>query len=233
MAALARAFPGAARDVGLTAAKSVSFSNYGEDLVLSRMFKLPQAGFYVDVGANHPIVASNTFRLDLMGWSGVAFEPNPDLARLYPRLRPACRVVERAVGEARASLEFIRFNVDQCDTFDPELARMARARGMVEIGREMIEVERLDVLLAEHVGEREVDVMSIDVEGFDLQVLRSNDWARWTPAILLVEDHLPFGARFDDSEIARFLSQKGYAVAARVHFTTFFAHRERARAFAW
>ncbi len=230
---LARAFPGSLRDVLLASAKSVNFSNYGEDLVLTRMFQLPPQGFYVDIGSNHPIVASNTFRLDLMGWTGVAIEPNPALTAKYARLRPSCQVVTSGVGETAGRLEYILFNIDQCNTVDPKLADIARQRGIKEIGRIPIEVRPLDELLAEHVRDHFIDVMSIDIEGHEIPALRSNNWARWTPAIILGEDHLPFGRSFEDSELALFLRDRGYAVVSRVHFTTFFVHRDHAERLAW
>ncbi|MGL4811978.1 MAG: FkbM family methyltransferase [Beijerinckiaceae bacterium] len=231
--AIARSFPGNIKDTLFTAAKSINFANYGEDLLLTRMFRLPERGFYVDVGGNHPIVASNTFRLDLMGWEGVAIEPNPDLVRRYARLRPHCRVVQNAVGDDDGTLEFITFNLDQCNTFDPALADKARSRGAIETGRQPVKVRKLGDILAETAGDRLIDVMSIDIEGFEMAAFRSNDWARWTPAIILAEDHVPTGEDFTQSELARYLNTRGYWLVSRVHFTSFFVHRDHAARLEW
>lgn len=197
------------------------------------MFTLPSNGFYVDVGANHPIRASNTFRLDLMGWHGFAVEPNPDLARMFPRLRPACKVANCGVGITEGKLEYIRFDLHQCNTFDEEFAKFSKQRGVHEVDRIPISIKPLSKLLDEHVGSVHIDVMSIDIEGFDLQALTSNDWGRWKPSIILIEDHLPAGASFETSETANYLRDKGYILVARVHFTSFFARSDHMERLAW
>ena len=69
---------------------SLAFSFLGEDKLLSLFCPCP-TGFYVDVGAFHPIVGSNTYKLYLRGWRGITIEPCPDNAR---RLRPAETVVK-------------------------------------------------------------------------------------------------------------------------------------------
>lgn len=86
---------------------------------------------------------------------------------------------------------------------------------------------------AKHVRDHFIDVMSIDIEGHEIPTLRSNNWARWTPAIILGEDHLPFGRSFEDNALALFLCDRSYAVVSRVHFTTFFVHRDHAERLAW
>jgi FkbM family methyltransferase len=230
---LGRAFPGSFLDTLIVCGRSICFSNFGEDLLLTRMFTLPEVGFYVDVGANHPIRASNTFRLDLMGWSGLAIEPNPDLARKFPRLRPACAVVNCGVGTTEGEMEYIRFDRDQCNTFDEVLADSSKRRGAREIGRHPVDIRPLSRLLEKHVGSRHIDVMSIDIEGFDLQALTSNDWSRWRPSIILIEDHLPLGASFETSEIANYLRDKSYTIVARVHFTSFFVRSDHMEKLAW
>jgi len=230
---LAATIPGSFVDTLILCGRSVCFSNFGEDLVLSRMFSLPKTGFYVDIGANHPIHGSNTLRLDLAGWRGLAVEPNPDLARKFPRLRPRCSVVSCGIAANDGKMEYICFDRHQCNTFDMAMAAISQERGAREIGRIIVETKPLSRILEENIGNQHIDVMSIDAEGYDFQALISNDWDRWRPSIILIEDHLPLGASFGSSEIGSYLHDKGYAIVSRVHFTSIFVRLDHAAKLAW
>lgn len=230
---LSYTFPGSLFDSLIHCGRSVCTSNFGEDLVLTRMFTLPSTGFYVDIGANHPIIGSNTFRLELLGWRGLAIEPNPDLARKYPRVRPRCTIVSCGVGIEGGQFEYIRFDLNQCNTFDREMAELAKKRGAHELNRTVVEILPLSSILADNVGDQHIDVMSIDIEGYDFQAIASNNWDRWRPSILLIEDHVPTGLSFESSKIASFLRERGYIIVSRVHFTSFFVRLDHVEKLAW
>jgi hypothetical protein len=57
-----------------------------------------------------------------------------------------------------------------------------------------------------------IDFMSVDVEGHDLSALRSNDWSRFRPRFVVVEDKETDAER---SEIVRFMRSQGYGVCAQ------------------
>ena len=83
----------------------LSFSQFGEDLLLEHL--LPNKGFYIDVGANHPVTHSNTWLFYRNGWRGIVVEPNPDLAALHRKRRPADVVLEAAAGKATGWATFL------------------------------------------------------------------------------------------------------------------------------
>jgi len=75
----------------------IHWSQSGEDVILGEL--LPeQRGTYVDVGAAHPRLGSNTYILYRRGWQGTLVEPNPDSAKTLRKARPRDRVVEAAAG---------------------------------------------------------------------------------------------------------------------------------------
>jgi len=79
--------------------------------------------------------------------------------------------------------------------------------------------EVLDTYLPEDI---EIDFLSVDVEGLDFQVLKSNNWNKYKPKVVLVES-LDFSFHnLDNSEIYRFLVAKGYHLAAKTVNTLFF-----------
>ena len=107
----------------LRVAKSLSFSQYGEDLLLAVTLLPGRRGRYVDVGAYHPWRASNTYKLYLRGWSGVTIEPNPDVAGLFRRKRPRDIHVVGGVAASRTALTYHRFVEAKLNTFSEEQAQ--------------------------------------------------------------------------------------------------------------
>lgn len=66
--------------------------------------------------------------------------------------------------------------------------------------------------------------LSVDVEGLDLQVLKSNDWSKYKPRVVLIES-LDFSLdNLDNSEIYKFLVSRGYHLAAKTMHTLFFVN---------
>lgn len=58
-----------------------SYSQFGEDRIIEAFFGTQGKGIYVDIGCNHPISYSNTWKLYLRGWNGVCVDPNPYLIK--------------------------------------------------------------------------------------------------------------------------------------------------------
>jgi FkbM family methyltransferase len=195
----------------------LAYSQDGEDMILRRLFERQARGFYVDVGAHHPYRFSNTCYFHRRGWRGINIDPNPDAIDAFCRERPSDINVCVGISDSAGSLSFHFFNEPALNTFDADLAA-ERARlpayRLVEI--RSVLVRRLDDLLAEHLpsGTR-IDFLSIDVEGLDLSVLRSNDWTRFRPRTLLVEAHERTIAGIENDPINVFAVAVGYRLIAK------------------
>ena len=166
-----------------------SYSQEGEDLVLRRFLEGRGCGFYVDVGAHHPSRFSNTCFFYEQGWRGINIEPAPEAIVKFMQHRPRDINLQFGVAETAATLTYYIFDEPALNTFDPSLAREREASTPYRLaGTQSIAVERLDVLLKNNLPDGQpIDFMNIDVEGLDLQVLRSNDWSRYRPDFVLVE----------------------------------------------
>jgi FkbM family methyltransferase len=202
------------------------FAQEGEDMILRRAFGKRKHGFYVDVGAHHPFRFSNTYLLYKKGWRGINVDATPGSMRLFERYRAGDINLEAAVAEVDSSLVFYLFSDHALNTCDARQAEDAMREGARLIEQRRIDARPLKALLAQHlVGETTIDVMSVDVEGFDLQVLRSNDWTRYRPTLLLVER---LGVRFPallEDELYLYLKQQGYELYAKTVNTVFFRDR--------
>lgn len=198
--------------------RSVSFAQYSEDVLLYQLN--PQKdGFYVDVGAFHPWQGSNTYKLYMRGWRGITIEPNPDAAPLFRKKRP--RDIHLTVGIAakRDMLTFHRFDDGRLNSFDPNQALRMRAapRGQIEVP-----CFPLSDVIAEHAGGRQVDLLSVDCEGLDLDVLTSLDLSTNRPRVIVVEDFEQFkqnNATHDQSDIQAHLMAHDYVVVAQGLFS--------------
>jgi FkbM family methyltransferase len=202
-----------------------SYAQEGEDMILARVFEGHAQGFYVDVGAHHPTLFSNTYNFYLRGWRGVNIDAMPGSMSLFQKMRPRDINVERAVAEKPGKLIFHVFNSPALNTFDADLARQRDGVGEWKIiGVKEIETQPLAQILRDVVPQGQaIDFMSVDVEGLDLEVLRSNDWSLFSPTYVLAEDFFIGGVEEAlKSPITEFLRSKGYALFAKTAHTLIF-----------
>jgi len=204
---------------------NASYAQEGEDLVLLSFYegKKGYKGFYVDVGAHHPYRFSNTMAFYKKGWKGINIEPNPGAMKWFSIFRRRDINLNLGVAETEGTLAYYRFNESALNGFSREISE-ARDRGTpYRITKtEDVPVRRLDAILDEHVETGQtIDFFSIDAEGFDLEVLRSNDWSRYRPLYVLVEDVFRTDGT-SGTPITGFLEGKGYRMVAKTKRTLFF-----------
>lgn len=190
-----------------------SYSQDGEDLFMWKRLK-KQRGFYVDVGANDPDRFSNTKLFYSRGWTGINIEPDVQLFQNLKKRRSKDRNVNVGIGENESTIPFYRFVPHTLSTFSSEEAEKYRVQGYQLVETKSVPVCRLSHLLDEYLPpEKKIDFMSIDTEGFDMHVLRSNDWQRFRPALICIESVTHTFNRKDnekDDEHAEFLKSVGY-----------------------
>jgi FkbM family methyltransferase len=161
-----------------------------EDYHLAEAFKDQADGFYVDLGAGHPVADNVSFWFYLRGWRGLVVEPQRRLAELYRHVRPRDRVVAALVADRVGKADFHEVeSMHGFSTMLPDAAQAARELGAA-VATLSLPVTTLAALFAEHGVER-VDFLKIDVEGAEAQVLAGADWSRWRPRIVVLEAVAP------------------------------------------
>jgi len=196
---------------------AISFSQEGEDLIVRRKFEGLDRGFYVDVGAHHPERFSNTLAFYRRGWCGINIDPNPSAISMFRCARPNDVNLCVGVADTCGSLLFHVFDEPAVSTFDAELAdELVRNSTYRLLGRREVQVRRLAEILEETLpASQSIDLMSIDVEGLDLNVMQSNDWERFRARCLLVEARDFDMGRPDESPVHRFALSVGYRLIAK------------------
>lgn len=205
-------------------AATQAFSQEGEDLLLKRIFQDQPRGFFVDVGAHHPIHFSNTLLLYRRGWRGVNIDAMPGSMAAFKQLRPEDCNIESGVAEEEGDMTYYCYEHPALNTFDPGEVEGFRMQGIESVETRRVHVRPLKDILHESIPDlRPLDLMTIDVEGLEMQVLRSNDWSKYRPKVLLVEKHVTTLVEALACEPTLFLRGEGYQCIAKTLNTLCFA----------
>lgn len=165
----------------------VSFSQNFEDVLLHRVFAGIDRGFYVDIGAFDPVLGSVTKAFYDRGWSGINIEPGPLFERLLES-RPRDTNLNIAILDQNGEVDFFE---DTSDLGASHVEAAADAGGGRDL-RRRVRCELLDDVLAEHAAERRINFLKIDAEGSEARIIRSTDWRKYRPQVLVVEAVAPW-----------------------------------------
>jgi len=196
----------------------ISYAQEGEDVLLDRLLAKKDKGFYVDVGAHHPKRFSNTHYFHMRGWNGINIEPNPAAYDLFRKMRPRDVNLQLGISDLSGELQYYEFDDSALNTFDEHLMRDRESSTSYRVIATLrIRVETLASTLEAHLPRGQViDFLSIDVEGMDLNVLRSNDWERFRPHCVVTEAlnaDLSLAALTNNPLVSYMLEQRYYLAA--------------------
>lgn len=205
-----------------------SYSQEGEDLILKRIFDGKSSGFFVDVGAHHPIRFSNTYLFYKLGWRGVNIDAMPKSMIPFCAQRPGDINLEYPISEDEEILDFFIFNEPALNTFSKSFAEEKNGfKNFKILNKIKLRTSRLDFLLEKFLPpQTKIDFLNIDVEGFDLKVLKSNNWNKYRPSIILVESQSKFIDDIMESEVYFYLKEREYNFFAKTFNTLFFIAKE-------
>jgi len=175
--------------------------------LIREFFAGQPAGYFVEVGANHPRLLSQTWDLEQAGWSGVLIEPQPDLVDLLRRERSAKVFAVACSTPANAGKTLPMHVAGPMSSLNRE--RMAAGAEPERIIH--VPIRTLDDVLAEAGAPAPLDFLSVDVEGHEIEVLRGFDFARWRPRLILLEDHV------GDLSRHKFMQQARYRLIRRAN----------------
>jgi FkbM family methyltransferase len=203
---------------------NISYSQEGEDLILQRILEQKPTGFYLDIGAHHPTRFSNTCIFYLKGWRGINIDAMPGSMKLFNELRERDINIEAAISDKKESLVYHSFNEPALNTFSKEEAHAKDGQNGYKIIEKInIHTRLLSDILNEYMPtNKSIDFMNIDVEGLDLNVLRSNDWEKFKPSVIMIEAINLNLENLVENEVYCFLKEKKYTLVAKTHNTLFF-----------
>ncbi len=193
----------------------VFYSQHGEDSIILNLIG-KKDGFYVDVGCNHPVKESNTFSFYIQqGWRGINIDANETLTNKFKKIRLQDNVIFTAVSDEEGELDFYEFYTDTISTVDK--GSIAARSGKSEIKEiKKVKARTLNNILLEQIPERKetIDLLSIDVEGHDLNVLKSLDLNMFRPKLIVVEIEDFNFSNPEQNSVVSHLKGYGYAIEA-------------------
>lgn len=208
----------------------ISYAQNAEDVRLRRAFADQSTGFFIDVGANHPVMFSITKHFSEQGWTGVNVEPLPRLFALIQADRPRDINVNMGCSSQEGVLKLYaaRGAASGMSTFTEQEVREHRDKGF-EFDEITCKVSTLAKICEAHAQDRVIDFLSIDVEGHEREVLEGADFARFRPRVVVVEATRPNTTEPSHEGWEHLLLDSGYLFAAFDGLNRYYVRREDER----
>lgn len=208
-----------------------SFAQQGEDLILDRVLTrvLKKDVFepytYVDVGGYDAIDTSVTYLLYLRGWRGIVFDPSKSSLKSFKKFRKRDYFVNAVVGdEDGVDVEFYipkRALQDKSSTN----TKYPNTKSLEEFNKVIFRQVNLNEELRRQ-GIKKIDFLNIDVEGAELEILKSLDFEFFKPSVIAVEIH---GNNLEEclkTDEVRLILERGYQFVGSAVITQFFVRKD-------
>ena len=196
--------------------KKKSYAMDGEDLAIDQYIKKKKNGFYVDIGAHHPIHRNNTQLLFNRGWSGINIDINQFSIDLFNFLRPEDLNLLTAISDQEGEVTFYyQKKFSQLNTTDKKIANEHFKRNFKE---RLVKCQTIhNILTHSKYKEIKIDFLNIDVEGAEMKVLRTLNFEIYDPSVVCIEilgyrelESKEREIKIKDDKIYRYLVKKNY-----------------------
>ena len=185
---------------------------FGEDLIIDKIFKNKKKGTYVDVGCYHPIDGSNTYLLFKKGWSGINIDLNKVSIDLFEKARKKDINLNLAISNKSKKIKYYyRKNINMLNTINLKFAKNNFLKGFKT---SFIQSYTLNSILKKKHFSKKIDFLNLDIEGNEINALKSLDFKKYAPKVICIEIHETSGRnkknQFEKNPINKFLRKKGY-----------------------
>ena len=204
-------------------------ANWGVDVIVKDILKDKKKGIYVDIGCHHPFINNNTYLLYKSGWTGINIDLDFSSIDMFNYFRPKDYNKQKAISKTKGLTDFYFFhNRAPKNTISKKSGKGAK---MIK----KIETNTLDNIITESkLKIKKIDLLSIDVEGNELNVLKGFNFNKYKPTVIVLEFIDPFIKEFYHhkieniikSEIYRFMKSKKYKLINWVHDDLIFIYKD-------
>lgn len=216
------------RKIFLTKRFSVHYGQSAEDIILGRLFPKKYKGFFIDVGCFHPVKYNNTYALYKKGWRGINIDIQPIKIKGFDWIRPGDTNIAMAASDRKGEVTFWSNGLyTPTVTLEKSFAD-ERHGAKYQYRPQTVQADTLtNIIDGTRFKNKPIDLLSIDVEGHDLQVLKGLDFERYRPDVIAVEFDAPSLNHVEKNELHQFLTNHGYVLINWVGLTQIYRHHSR------
>jgi len=165
-----------------------TYSMFEEDKFINDYFKNKPKGFFIDVGCYHPLDGNNSYILYKRGWNGINFDINQYSIKLFNFLRKRDINIHSGISVKKKKLTmYYRKEINMLNTLDEKMAKIHFRNGYK---KKPIQVNTLNFFISKYFKKLDkIDFLNIDVEGVELDVLKSLNFKNYKPQLICIEIH--------------------------------------------
>jgi len=193
------------------------FAQFGEDILVSTIFRNIKKGFYVDIGAYHPFKGSLTYNLYKKGWQGVNIDLSKESIELFQIARPSDTNINCAISS------------ENKETFYYENSPINQQNSLIKQSDNQKKISinsyKLETILKKN-GFQKVDYINIDTEGNEIEILRSVDFEKVKPILITLEDNSFIIDSEQKVEKIKFMKENNYELINIIGVTLFFLRKD-------
>ncbi|MDC1280658.1 sugar nucleotide-binding protein [bacterium] len=202
-----------------------SHSFEGTDLILSSILRDVSNGTYIDLGANHPIKQNNTFYFYKLGWRGLAIDGNNIFEKDWKNIRPNDIFVRTLISNKNKVVNFNIYPDNTLSTMNVEAKKRNEFRYELEkIKTVEMETQTLQELKNKFLQNSEIHLLSIDIEGEDLNALIGAKLEFMKPGVITVETKNLSLYNVRTNEIVEYLTKHNYRLIAKTPLDAIFVY---------
>ena len=199
----------------------ILYSNWGIDLLIKDILKnKKKKGIYIDVGSHHPLINNNTYILYKKGWKGINVDLDYNSIDMFNYFRPRDQNIHIALSNKKGCADLYFFHNRAAKN------TLTKSRGKGAKSIKKIKIDTLNnVIKNSKINSKNIDFLSIDVEGNELNVLKGLNFKSYRPKIISIEFIKPNIKEFYQhdvknilkSDIYKFMLSKRYKLVNWIH----------------
>ncbi len=210
----------------------VSYAQVGEDMIVNYLFNslnISQPS-YLEIGTNQPISCNNTYFFYNKGCKGVCVEPDAEMCKLIKEKRPNDTVLNIGIGlndTPNATFYLFPGVLNAWSTFSEEEAEIRQKESGLIPKKVLVALKPINDIIKQHF-DTPPNYLSLDVEGLDLEILKTLDFENLAPDVICVET-ITFSITNTEEkvqDISDFMHSKGYFTYADTHVNTIFCKKK-------